>query len=324
MEYSRVRRSLSRTESDESAFRKNAKDIVAGLKMRQVQLPGISYSSNTFGKMKSRIISEAGLKLKNQVKNQAVAETEDQIQRLDRARKRQEERREMKEKLIRDMDVLREQEEEDKRSKHKQMLKVLDQDRRRREEQLQTWKIQMEAKQIKKQEKEDRKRDKEKKIREDGLRQRQEKYFAELKQGEKFQKTISTIPSRRDEKQTINPIKERIETMRNNYDPNGKYVALKSKTKKHAKFQTDAEITELAKRIVEEATISKHQEDLSHDINHELALDVGETLYEDYEIPNHEEYQFHNETPTKEPSTSTITEDIEAWYKQQLANVNLD
>ncbi len=209
---------------------------------------------------------------------------------VERARRRYAERKQLKHKLLADLQALRESEAEQERAKAEALREQLECERAERASKLAQWKEAEQAKEERKKLKEERRREKERRALEEGRRARQSKYLAQLKEVEaaarhKQERAAAEAalaaqceaarPPHRDEddeprsnsgegsgKRRSRPLrnrsKARMGEIRSQYDPAGKLVlpkargALKGSTPA-AKNMTDDEIIEMARRIVSES-----------------------------------------------------------------------
>jgi hypothetical protein len=103
---------------------------------------------------------------------------------VERARRRFAERKQLKSKLLADLQALRESEAEQERAKAEALRLQVERERAERARELAQWKEAELAKEERKKLKEERRRDKERRALEEGLRARQSKYLAQLKEVE--------------------------------------------------------------------------------------------------------------------------------------------
>jgi len=206
---------------------------------------------------------------------------------VERARRRQEEREALKERMKSDLLALKEQEEEEDKRKQERLRRLFERERTERAEKLEAWREKQQRQEAQKKRKEERRKERQKKALEEGLRERQRELLAKLREDSLANRqTTSTPDSRREESMPARPrrqprkerpnqraprksnLSDRLNALQGQYDPSGKAV-LPNLRKKPARKMSDQEIVTMARQLVESAkpisTLSA-EERVAHDL----------------------------------------------------------
>mmetsp|Transcript_16147 Transcript_16147/g.35071 ORF Transcript_16147/g.35071 Transcript_16147/m.35071 type:complete len:380 (-) Transcript_16147:2866-4005(-) len=272
---------------------------------------------------------------------------DDESKMIERARKRLEEKAELKEKMKLDLIALKAEEEEERKAKQTKFLQLMEHERLERAKHLDSWKEKVERKETKKKLKEMKKKEAERRRLEAALKERQAKYISELrlKQEKKREKKLATD---RVEEQDAKPksrpgrrgLAKKLNTMKSSYDPQGKlkdfYLPAAQKKAKVAARLSDNDIVEMARKIVEEAKLKNNNNDNATPREaggYQIEVDSDMTFSTPapsafYEPSGYSDVGVAVPPSFADPtipvqSSLQISTDIEKWYKQQLESVDI-